>query len=98
MTFSSYKIENGYHHFYMHDPGWRKHDGWYCYETQMRGLLMAMWTVTPMKQTTPTPKDINVTYRALMEMNVRKGASTSYAKAGVVPKGAVLEATKSYNN
>ena len=98
VAFSSYKIENGQHKFYMHDPGWRRNDGWFSYETHMRGLLVAMWTATPMKRSTPSTKDINVTYKSLMEMNVRKGASTTYQKVGVVPAGAVLQATKSCGN
>lgn len=41
---SDYKYKNGKHYFYMRDPGQRRHDGWYCYETQMKGLIQEIWT------------------------------------------------------
>ena len=40
MAFTNYKIKNGKHYFYMKDSGPRKHDGWYCYETYMKGLVL----------------------------------------------------------
>ena len=39
---TGYKVENGKHYLYMRDPGGRDHDGWYCYETTMRGLIPAI--------------------------------------------------------
>lgn len=41
---SKMKIKNGKHYFYMRDPGQRKHDGYFCYETQMAGLIVEVWT------------------------------------------------------
>lgn len=44
MAFTDYKIKNGKHYFYMKDSGPRKHDGWYCYETYMKGLVFKIWS------------------------------------------------------
>lgn len=46
LAFTGYKKQNGKHYLYMRDPGPRKHDGWYCYETTMAGLIPAIWTCT----------------------------------------------------
>ena len=43
---TDYKIQNGKHYLYMRDPGGRDHDGWYCYEDKMKGLVAAIWTCT----------------------------------------------------
>lgn len=43
---TDYKVKNGKHYLYMRDPGGRDHDGWYCYETTMRGLVVKVWTCT----------------------------------------------------
>lgn len=40
---TGYKYQNGKHYFRTFDSGGRKHDGWYCYETQMRGLIPRIW-------------------------------------------------------
>ena len=40
------KIKDGKHYLYMRDPGQRDHDGWYCYETTMKGLIPQIWTAT----------------------------------------------------
>lgn len=40
---TSYKHENGKHYFWTRDSGGRNHTGWYCYETQMRGLIPQVW-------------------------------------------------------
>lgn len=44
LAVSDMKVKNNRHYFYMHDPGQRKNDGWYCYETQMKGLVVEVWT------------------------------------------------------
>ena len=54
VAFLNYKVQNGKHYFYTKDSGGRHHDGWYCYETQMRGLLPKIWIVTKSPATTPT--------------------------------------------
>ena len=40
---TDYKYENGKHWLYTRDSGGRNHTGWYCYETQMRGLIPKVW-------------------------------------------------------
>ena len=43
VAFVGYKEVNGKHYLYMKDSGGRKHDGWYCYETTMRGCINKIW-------------------------------------------------------
>lgn len=43
VAFVGYKEVNGKHYFYMKDSGGRKHDGWYCYETTMKGCINKIW-------------------------------------------------------
>ena len=40
---TGYKHANGKHYFKTFDSGGRKHDGWYCYETNMKGLIPRIW-------------------------------------------------------
>lgn len=47
IAFTGYKVVNGKHYFYMKDSGGRKHIGWYCYETQMKGLIYKVWSAVP---------------------------------------------------
>lgn len=59
---SGHKVSNGKNYLYMHDPGGRKHDGWYCYETTMKGLVRQVWSCCiktgTEKKTTTTAKKI----------------------------------------
>lgn len=50
---TGYKYQNEKHYFRTFDSGGRKHDGWYCYETQMRGLIPRIWLCK-----VPIPKPI----------------------------------------
>ena len=43
-AFTDYKVVKDKHYFYMKDSGGRKHTGWYCYETQMKGLIPQVWS------------------------------------------------------
>ena len=53
VAFLNYKVVNGKHYFYVKDSGGRKHTGWYCYETQMKGLIPQIWSaVEPEKKKT----------------------------------------------
>jgi hypothetical protein len=52
VAFLDYKVVNGKHYFYMKDSGARKNDGWFCYETQMNGLIKQIWVVELPKATT----------------------------------------------
>lgn len=40
---TDYKVVNGKHYLYTRDSGGRNHTGWYCYETQMKGLIVQAW-------------------------------------------------------
>lgn len=56
---TGYRYQNKKHYFRTFDSGGRKHDGWYCYETQMRGLIPRIWLCkvpTPKPITKPTTK------------------------------------------
>lgn len=44
VAFVDYKVSGNKHYFYTKDSGGRKHSGWYCYETQMRGLIPQIWS------------------------------------------------------
>lgn len=44
VAFTDYKTSHGRHYFYTKDSGGRNHTGWYCYETQMMGLIPQIWT------------------------------------------------------
>lgn len=43
VAFIDYKVKNGKHYFKTEDSSGRAHDGWYCYETTMAGLLPKIW-------------------------------------------------------
>lgn len=43
VAFTAMKVENGKHYLWTRDPGGRNHDGWFCYETQMQGLIVKVW-------------------------------------------------------
>lgn len=94
VAFAGYKVENGKHYLYTRDPGGRHNDGWHCYETQMYGLIVELWTVN-----VPGYSPTKVTrWRTNMVMNVRRGASTKYKVVGQIPKGKTFTATKSSGN
>ena len=40
---TGYKVQGSKHYFRTFDSGSRKHDGWYCYETNMKGLIPRIW-------------------------------------------------------
>lgn len=52
---TGYKVVNGKHYFRTFDSGGRKHDGWYCYETQMKGLIPRIWLCQVAPKVTPAP-------------------------------------------
>lgn len=52
-----YKYKNKKHYVKVEDCGGRGHDGWYCYETQMRGWIPKAWTcLAEPKEITPVTK------------------------------------------
>ena len=50
-----YKLKNGKHYLKAKDSGGKDHDGWYCYETTMRGLIPQVWVGC---WTKPAPKPV----------------------------------------
>lgn len=58
VAFVDYKKEGSKHYLYTKDSGSRKHDGWYCYETTMQGLIPQIWSALPPNSDPgPTPID-----------------------------------------
>ena len=51
IAFTDYKVTNGKHYFYLKDSGWRKHSGWYCYETSIKGCIPKLWIVERIAET-----------------------------------------------
>lgn len=54
---TGYKHANGKHYFKTFDSGGRKHDGWYCYETTMKGLIRHVWLCDVRPPKVNKPKD-----------------------------------------
>lgn len=81
VAFLDYKVVNGKHYFYTKDSGGRKHDGWYCYETTMKGLLPRIWIITAMPKPEPTPKPTS--------SKPKKGTYT-----GTIPTPTIKKGTK----
>lgn len=52
-----YKYKNGKHWLYIMDPGPRNNDGWICYESQMYGLVLEVWSgkIPSVKKTVKKP-------------------------------------------
>lgn len=101
-----YKVANGEHWLYIGDPGQRNHDGWYCYERHMRGLILQCWSCVasssqpqvkpsaPVQSTGGTAYVVNST----IGLNVRAGAGTNYARVGGVAHGAAVTITERSGN
>lgn len=62
---TGYKVKNGKHYLYTRDSGGRNHTGWYCYETQMKGLIPRIWLgdvgLDAPIETQTTPKNYKLT-------------------------------------
>lgn len=82
VAFLDYKVQNGKHYFYTKDSGGRKHDGWYCYETQMKGLLPKIWIVTKKPNTdVPTiPKPTGKYSGTIPTPTLKKGSKGTQVK------------------
>ena len=46
VAFVDYKMIGNKHYLYCKDSGGRHHDGWYCYEDTMKGLIPQIWSAT----------------------------------------------------
>lgn len=56
VAFTDYKVIGKKHYFYTKDSGGRRHTGWYCYETQMKGLIPQVWSALPPTEKKATTK------------------------------------------
>lgn len=69
---TDYKYKNNKHYLYTRDSGGRNHTGWYCYETQMKGLIPKVWVgkavpkTTTKPTTTPKPKKPTAKYSGVI--------------------------------
>jgi hypothetical protein len=98
VAFLDYKVVNGKHYFYTKDSGARKNDGWHCFETQMEGLIKAIWTVE-----LPAPQkgkyyDVGKTYVVVSGRNVRAGGALKYKKVGYLTKGTKVKCLQTSKN
>lgn len=83
---TNYKIQNNKHYLYTRDSGGRNHTGWYCYETQMRGLIPKVWVgLVNSKANTTDTKSQNTT--------TLKKPTTKYT--GVIPTGVIKKGDNS---
>lgn len=99
VAFLDYKVDSkGRHWFYIKDSGARKHDGWYCYETQM-AHVKKIWTVQLPDSTKGKYYDVGKTYVVVSGVNVRTGASsTKYRKVGSLKKGTKVTCLQTSDN
>ena len=65
---TDYKVKDGKHYLYTRDSGGRNHTGWYCYETQMKGLISQVWVGK-----VPAKRDASQYQGTLPTKIVRKG-------------------------
>ena len=82
VAITGYKYQNKKHYFRTFDSGGRKHDGWYCYETQMKGLIPRIWLCkipTP-KPAKPLPKPKPTYTGKLPAVAFKKGAKGDHVK------------------
>ena len=56
VAFTDYKVVGKKHYFYIKDSGGRRHTGFYCYETQMKGLIPQIWSALPPTEKKATTK------------------------------------------
>lgn len=76
---TGYKTKNGKHYFYTRDSGGRNHTGWYCYETQMRGLIPQVW-VGIAKQKEPPKKPTGKYSGEIAKPTLRRGSKGAQVK------------------
>ena len=79
VAFTDYKVEKGRHYLYTRDSGSRKNDGWHCYETQMSGLIPAIWTCKPAN---PPKVTCTITYNANGGNGAPGKQTYTYAETG----------------
>ena len=76
VAFTNYKYKNNKHYFYMKDSGGRKHTGWFCYETTMKGLIVQCWNAA-FKDTTGKKlcREARKTFKDMKELGFKYSAT-----------------------
>lgn len=92
VAFTAMKVKNGKHYLWTRDPGGRDHDGWYCYETQMQGLIVKVWAGI---SNPPKPTKLERIHAVAKQCSWPKG--TPRSKAGY-PEGHAKQAYKAALN
>lgn len=93
IAIANYKEKDGKHYFYICDPGARKHDGWYCYEDTMYGMVKQIHVVTVAdeKPKKKTYKGFDVSYA---QSDLKKADFRKAKKAGwdyvIIRAGTIL--------
>lgn len=82
VAITGYKYQNKKHYFRTFDSGGRKHDGWYCYETQMKGLIPRIWLckIPAPKQPKPLAKPKATYTGKLPAVRLKKGSKGEQVK------------------
>lgn len=72
---TDYKVKDGKHYLYTRDSGGRNHTGWYCYETQMKGLIPQVWVGKVPSKTAPkhAPKPTPKSYPKCIDVSEHQG-------------------------
>lgn len=73
---TGYKVKDGKHYLYTRDSGGRNHTGWYCYETQMRGLIPKVWVgLVAKKEEKPIPKPTGKYSGTIPKPTLKRGST-----------------------
>lgn len=73
---TDYKVKDGKHYLYTRDSGGRNHTGWYCYETQMRGLIPKVWVgLVAKKEEKPIPKPTGKYSGTIAKPTLKRGST-----------------------
>lgn len=78
VMFANYKKEGNKHYLYTKDSGGRHHDGWYCYETTMMGLIPKVWSALPTSAPAPSKKGYQGTFPRPTLKKGSKGKQVKY--------------------
>lgn len=73
---TGYKVKDGKHYLYTRDSGGRNHTGWYCYETQMRGLIPKVWVgLVEKKEEKPVSKPTGKYSGTIAKPTLKRGST-----------------------
>ena len=77
VSVSGYKYKNKKHYLYVNDPYRRHHDGWYCYEDTMKGLIPQVWSCY-LPKADPKKPETKEAKKAAPKKTVLNGFDISY--------------------